>query len=84
MVDKDKDIESPRGGTALKLDKGNVAESWIYWVDGNTDFALCVALCDEHDQIMIAKQAKGLKQVIVCDMRQEFKCKNLLSKYWKV
>lgn len=27
MVDKDKDIESPRGGTALKLDKGNVAES---------------------------------------------------------
>ncbi len=36
--------------------------------------------------MMIVKQAKGLKQVIVCGMRQEFKCKKkmLLSKYWKV
>ncbi len=41
----------------------------------DTVFALFVALCDEHDQMMIAKQAKGLKQVIVCGMRQEFKCK---------
>ncbi len=42
----------------------------------DTVFAMFVALCDEHDQMMIVKQAKGLKQVIVCGMRQEFKWKN--------